>query len=96
MVFWFFIGKYHKYFCPSNDKMDHLYHTFNKENKFETTVTLPPSVTTIGVFAQYCDHQNMYYVSRSKNYSQWNRVFPERNRANSQIIRMIRIEPTIV
>ena len=69
--------------------MDLSYHPFIKYNIFYVTVTFPPRGNYIGIVAQYCDHNNMYYIYYPKKNSPWNRAFTGRNETNAWILRIL-------
>ena len=52
------------------------HHPFIKDDIFKV----------IGIFAQYCDHHNISYISQSTNNIPWNHYFPARNRINVCIL----------
>ena len=74
------------FFALPTIKMYLSYHPFIKDDIFESTVKFPPRGTTIGIVDQYCEHHNMYYVSKSNNNRQWNQNLPTGNRNNACII----------
>ena len=45
-------------------KIDLSYHPFIKDDIFEVNINFPPRFTTIGIVTQYCEHQNMSYISQ--------------------------------
>ena len=77
---------WHKYFHPSNIKIDLSYHPFIKDDIFEVTVNLPPRGNPIVIVAQYCENNNMSYIYRSTKNSPLNRDFTTRNRNNVWIL----------
>ena len=67
-------------------KMDLSDNPFVKYDIFEVTVNFPSRGTTIGIVYKYCEHQNIYYVSQSKNNSPRNQYSPVINRTNVWIL----------
>ena len=67
-------------------KIDLSDHPFIKYDIFEVNVNLPPRGTPIGIVTQYCEHQNIVYISQSTNNRPWNNAFPARNRTNVRIL----------
>ena len=76
MVTRFWTHAWHKYFHPSNIKIELSYHPFIKGDIFEININLPPRDTPIGIVPQHCEHHNMSYISQSTNNSPWNHTFP--------------------
>ena len=50
---------WHKYFYPSNIKIDLSYHLFIKDEIFEVNINISPRGTPLVIVAQYCEHHNM-------------------------------------
>ena len=61
-------------------------HPFIKDDIFEVRVNFPPRGTHIVIVAQYCEHNNMSYISQSENNIPWNHAFLDINRANVWIL----------
>ena len=67
MVTRFLTYAWHKWYHPSNNKIDLSDHPFIKDDIFEVTVNFPPRGNTVGVVTQYYKHHNMSYISQSEN-----------------------------
>ena len=48
-------------------KIDLSYRPFIRDDIFEVHVNFPPRVNPTGIVAQYCEHHNMTYISKSTN-----------------------------
>ena len=67
-------------------KIDLSDHPVIKYGIFEVHVNLPPRGNPIVIVSQYCEHQNMSYISQSKNNIPWNHDIPAINRTNLFIL----------
>ena len=52
------------FFTLPSLKIDLLDHLFIKYDIFVDNVNLPPRGTPIGIVTQFCEHQNMSYISQ--------------------------------
>ena len=68
-------------------------HPFIKDDIFEVNVNFLQRGTPIGIVTQYCEHQNMSYISQSANNSLWYHAFPDRNSTNVWILGIFSQEP---
>ena len=63
-------------------KIDIFNHPLIKYNIFEVTVNFLPRGTPIVTISQYCEHQNISYISQSTKKSPWKHAFTAQNRTN--------------
>ena len=77
-------------------KIDLSDRTLIKYDIFEFNVDFPPRGTPIGIVTQYCEHQNMSYITQSTNKIPCNNAFTYVTRTNVIILSIGRKEPTTV